>query len=451
MKNMLKNNNPYKRKNLLLPMLNEKRVEITACRSCGGRELINVISFGNHYISDFVGSETERGVKVPLDLVLCPNCKLLQLKHNAPENVMWGEQYWYRSSLNRIIRNNLKEIVDKSEKIMNLQKGDLVLDIGCNDGTMLEFYDKEGLELTGFEPSKNVAALASEKGFKVFNDYFNSETFRQEMGEKKAKLITAISMFYDLEDPNKFLQDIVSVLDPEGVFIIQQSYLVKILEKNAFDSICHEHREYYSFTSLKNLLDKYNLEIFDVELNEIYGGCFRTYIKFRDNPKITPFTGSTERLKSIEQTEKALCLDALSPYQEFASRVEQIKTQLLTFIELEQKKGKTFGGCGASTKGNTILQYFNLTPFQIVAIADANPDKFGKKTVGTGIPVVSVEEMKKINPDYQIVFIWHLFEGLMEKEKEYLKRGGKFILPLPELKIVEYSPDFDKLMVKKFL
>lgn len=424
--------------------------KINNCRSCGSEELIDVISLGEQYITNFVNNENEQGEKVPLSLVLCPKCKLLQLKHNAPNEAMWGGQYWYKSNINRLIREDLNDIVNQVEKLINLKEGDIVVDIGCNDGTMLSFYDKEGINLIGFEPSKNVAHEAEQKGFYIINNYFNAEEFKRTFGERKAKVITAISMFYDLEDPNKFVKDITECLDSNGLFVIQQNYLTSMLEQNAFDNICHEHRAYYSLHSLKNLLDKYNLEIFDVKLNNINGGSFRTYIKFKGK-QIAPFNGASHRIKEVEEKERIKELDTIKPYQEFASRIENVKKQISKFIEAEKNKGKTFGICGASTRGNTTLQYFGLTSKDIIAGAEANPDKWGRKTVGSLIPLVSIDEMKKINPDYQIVLIWHLFEGLMDKEKDYLKRGGKFILPLPEFSIIEYSPELDRLMVKKFL
>jgi len=224
-----------------------------------------------------------------------------------------------------------------------------------------------------------------------------------------------------------------------------------MLENNAFDNICHEHRKYYSFTSLRNLLDRHNLEIFDLEQNGINGGSIRTYIRFKGNQAITPFKNADERILKTEKKEKEMELDTLKPYEEFANRIKKVKDTILKFIEIEKSKGKTFALCGASTRGNTMLQYLGLTTAHVIAAAEANPDKHGKITVGTLIPIVSIDKMREINPDYQIVLIWHLFEGLMDKEKEFLKTGGKFILPLPEFKIIEYSPDFDKLVVKKFL
>ncbi len=425
--------------------------EIKKCRSCNSEELIPIISLGNQYISNFISVGEQNGIRVPLDLLLCNKCKLLQLKHNAPDEEMWGEHYWYKSAINRLIREDLKDIVDSSEKLVSLGEGDIVVDIGCNDGTLLEFYDKEGIKMVGFEPSKNVAREAEAKGFKIINGFFNSLDFRRLFGDKRAKLITAISMFYDLDDPNKFLQDVVSVLDDKGLFVVQQNYLVSMLEQNAFDNICHEHRAYYSLKSLKNLLDRNGLEIFDIKLVDINGGSIRTYIRKKGNLYVTPFKEVEKRLTKLEEKEKQMELDTIRPYQDFAKRIDNIKKQILTFIETEKAKGKTFGICGASTRGNTTLQYFGLSSNHVIAAAEANSDKWGRMTVGSLIPIISIDEMKKINPSYQVVLIWHLFDGLMEKEKDYLKNGGKFILPLPQFKIIEYSKEFDKLMVKSFL
>jgi len=425
--------------------------KIKGCRACSSEDLIPIISLGEQYVSNFISPGENSGTRVPLELILCSNCKLLQLRHNAPDEEMWGDQYWYKSGINRLIIEDLKDIVDSAEKIVALNKDDLVIDIGCNDGTLLGFYDKEGINSVGFEPSKNVAKEAERRGFKIINNFFNSSDFIREFGNRKAKIITAISMFYDVDNPNQFLQDILSLLDEDGIFIIQQNYLVSMLEQNAFDNICHEHRAYYSLTSLNNLLKKHGLEIFDIKLRDINGGSIRTYIKRQGNSQINSFKDVKKRLAQLEEKEKLMLLDTSKPYEEFAQRIDNIKRHILTFIEKEKKNGKTFGVCGASTRGNTTLQYFGLNSNHILAAAEANPDKWGKRTVGSGIPVVSIEDMKKINPSYQIVLIWHLFEGLMEKEKEYLKNGGKFILPLPSFKIVEYSKEFDRLMVKSFL
>jgi len=418
-------------------------VEITECRSCGSGELKEIISLGEHYISNFIESEEEQEKipKVPLELILCEDCKLLQLRHNAPQELMWNEQYWYKSAINRMIRDDLKDIIENTKKLVDLKKGEMIIDIGCNDGTMFDFCDKDNLVLVGFEPSGNVAREAESKGFKIINNFFNAEDFKKEFGDKKAKVITAISMFYDLEDPNKFLGDIVSILDKEGLFIIQQNYLVSMLKQNAIDNICHEHREYYSLYPLKNLLDKHGLEIFDLSLNDINGGSIRTYIRFKGSKKPLPLEGAEERISGVEKEEKEMELHTSKPYQEFASRIDNTKKQLLEFFKRERAAGKVICGCGASTRGNTTLQYFGLGPDLITCIFDRNPDKWGKKTIGSLIPVESPDRIDEFKPDYQLVLIWHIFKGIGDDEKEFVKKGGKFILPFPKIKIIDKIED----------
>jgi len=219
--------------------------EINACRSCGYTQLIPILSLGDLYVTNFVSSQNDQGQKIPLELVLCKpesgGCGLLQLKHTTPPELLWGEQYWYKSGINSMIRADLNDVVEKAKKIRSVEECDIVVDIGCNDGTMLNYYNVPGLILVGFDPSKNVAKEAQSKGIYVINEFFNAESYKKELGEKKAKVITAISMFYDLDDPNKFVQDISKCLDPSGLFIIQQNYLATMLSNNAVDNICHEH------------------------------------------------------------------------------------------------------------------------------------------------------------------------------------------------------------------
>jgi len=412
------------------------KYEITKCRACGSEYLKSIISLGEQYVSNFIKSEEEQGEKVPLELVLCENCKLLQLKHNAPASSMWNEQYWYKSAINKIIRNDLKDIVEKSEQLTNLKDNDFVIDIGNNDGTMFDYYKNKNLNLVGFEPCLNVANEARTKGYKIINDFFNVESFKEIYGDTKAKVITAISMFYDLEDPNKFLEDVKGCLDENGLFVIQQNYVVGMLEQNALCNICFEHREFYSLQSLFPLLEKHGFEIFDIELNNINGGSLRTYLRFKGNETLKGFDGSSGRILKQQEKEKEMKLDTIKPYEDFAKRISYIKERIMFFLRKERAKGMTIGGTGASTRGNTILQYFGITPDLISCIADANPDKWGLKTVGSLIPIISIDEMKEINPDYQLVLIWHLYKGLLDKEKEYLDNGGKFILPLPEFKVI---------------
>jgi len=404
---------------------------IKNCRSCNSKDLIPIISFGDQYISNFVKSK-EQGEKIPLNLVLCKKCKLLQLEHNAPDELMWNDSYWYRSNISSTIKNDLRDIVNRVKCFKEIGKEDIVVDIGANDFSMLKMYDK-GI-LVGFEPCKNLIKGVDEK-FKIINNFFNAEDYKKQF-KKKAKVITAISMFYDLENPNKFLKDIVKCLDENGLFIIQQNYLVSMLEQNAFDNVLHEHREYYSFTSLKSLLKKYELEIFDVGLSNINGGSIRTYIKFKKNKDLKGFKWVEERIKQIEKKEEELELNIKRPYLKFASRIEKIKEELMSFLKQEKKKGKKICIYGASTRGNVALQYFGLNSDLIDCIADKNPDKWGLKTIGSLIKIVSPEEMRKRKPDYLLVNTWHLLDEIRKQENEFSKKGGKFVVALPEFKVI---------------
>lgn len=406
--------------------------EIKCCRACGCENFEDIISLGKQHVTNFVNDESEQKEKHELDLVLCDpkeGCGLLQLKHNTPPELMWDEQYWYKSAISSTIRDDLKDIVEKSTAIVKLKDDDCVIDIGSNDGTLLEFYSDK-LKRIGFEPSKNVAKESENKGFEIINDFFNAEKLT--LGDKKVKLITAISMFYDLEDPNKFLEDITSILDKDGLFVIQQNYLMSMLEQNAFDNICHEHREYYSLYSLKRILDKHGLEMFDAFESDINGGSIRTFIKFKDC-ELYGDKESYNRLKVIEDVELAKGIDNIELYNAFVLRIEKIKEDLMKYLTEQKEAGKDIYIYGASTRGNVILQYFGLTPELITAAVDKNPDKWGKKTVGTLIPIVSPEEFRKKNPDHLLVMTWHFYKEVKKQEEQWYNKGGEFIVPLPEL------------------
>ena len=398
---------------------------ITKCRVCKS-EIKEIFSLGNQFISDFVDNPKDN-IQVPLDLVMCQNkdCGLLQLKHNAPPESMWNDHYGYKSRINRLIRENLKDISDNIKELKQLKTTSFVIDIGSNDGTLLDYYSfPNKIQRIGFEPSSNVAKESEEKGFTIINDFFNANAYNK-LTNKKADVITAISMFYDLDDPNQFLQDIKTCLKEDGIFVIQQNYLLSMLEQNAFCNICHEHRCYYSLQSLKYLLEQNGLEIFDVKFNDINGGSIRTYIKHKEYK----FYEITNNVSIALQKDIEAGLDTLEPYNKFAERIKNIKEKCINFLKEQKRLDKKVYGCGASTRGNTILQYFEITPELMIAIGDANKEKWGKKTSGSGIPIVSPEEIK--DADYQFVLIWHLFEAIKEKEQ-----NTNFIVPMPEPRVI---------------
>ncbi len=403
---------------------------IKECRSCYSKRLLDIISFGSLYLSDFV-KKSKKPPKHPLTLVLCQNCSLLQLKHTTPPSLLYTDNYGYESGINQTMKDQLREIAEKSiRKVKNHKKKIIAVDIGANDGTLLSFYPKKNTLRIAIEPIEKFARKCKKYADVVINDFFNFESYNKYLPGKKADLITAISCFYDIDDPNKFLRDITKILKDEGILVIQQNYLKSMLEQNAFDNVVHEHLEYYSLTSLQNLLKKNNLEVFDVELNNLNGGSFRTYICFN---KKRPISKSVKNLLIIE---KRLSLDKKTVYKEFARRVRENKNILKKFIKTEVKKGKKIYVYGASTRGNTLLQYFNLNKKLIPYAVERNPGKWGKKIASLGIPIISEEEARKKMPDYMLVLPWFFKEEFLKRENQYLKNGGHFIFPLPRLEIV---------------
>lgn len=408
---------------------------IRSCRSCGSENLAPILSLGEIYVSDFVESSPRHG-KVPLKLVLCEDCNLLQLRHTTNPEMLY-RQYWYKSSINESIVRDLQDIASKAERLVDLNRGDIVLDVGANDGTLLRLYETEGLRLVGFEPAINLVEDAKKGTTLIINDFFNYDAFRMAFGGEKAKVLTCIAMFYDLDDPNKFVSDVVKCLDPEGLWIIEMRYLPSMLEQNDVGNVVHEHLEYYSLLSLSKLLGRHDLEVFDVELNQVNGGSFRTYVRHQGG-SISPFEGAEERIKRLEAQERELGLQNRKVYDDFAARFHEMRFKLRKFVKQEHERGKIIHVYGASTKGNTLLQFCGLDNTLIEAAAERDHTKVGKRTVGTSIPIITEEESRR-RADYFLILPWHFLDVFKIREREFLESGGKFIVPLPEFKVIGYE------------
>ena len=395
----------------------------TTCRLCGGDKLHDIFSVGEQYINDFVPEEKMgKGLKAPLDLIMCDKCSLLQLRHTAPQELLYSRHYWYRSGVTDTMRKALRDITEQVESMVELKPGDVVLDIGANDGTMLASYATEGINRVGCEPADNLIDMLKENTKYVMHDFWNHEKYMElasQWGFGKAKVITAIGMFYDLEDPNKFIKDAQRALAEDGVFVAQLMCLAPMIEKNDLGNICHEHLEFYSLDSLKYLFETNGLEMFKIEENEINGGSYRIFARH--------YKGT-----GIEFDEKFSMNDIL----DFAKRLKTNRKLCVDFIKSEVAKGKTVYVYGASTKGNVILQYYGLDHTLITAAAERSPEKWGKYTIGTWIPIVSEEEARKAQPDYFLVLPWAFFDEFYKREEKWRSKGGKFIVPLPEFRVV---------------
>lgn len=404
------------------------------CRACGKASLRPILSLGDQYVSNFVDPGVSDLPRAPLDLVLCDvtsgGCGLLQLHHTVSPEILY-RHYWYRSVVNSSMREALADITAAASRLISLSPGDVVLDIGCNDGTLLRSYARDDLQLVGFEPAQNMIAEAKVGTTAIVNDFFSGSAFIDAFGaETKARIVTSIAMFYDLEEPNEFVADVAEIMADDGVWIIQMSYLPSMLEQNAFDNICHEHLEYYSLATLESLLARHSLDVFDVELNHVNGGSFRVYVR-RCDGGVPSAESQRARVAALRSVENRTGLMRKDTYEAFAARVEAEKEKLLEVVHGEVAKGRRVYVYGASTKGNTLLQYYGLDHRVITAAAERNPDKWGKVTAGSWIPIVAEEEARRAKPEYFLVLPWHFMSEFRVREAEFLAGGGKFIVPLP--------------------
>ncbi len=401
-----------------------------------------LFSLGELYVSDFIKQDEEaRSGKHDLTLIIDERYGAARLEKCTPIHSMFGK-YWYRSGVNSTMKKELFDIVENIKKVQKLEKDDLWLDIACNDGTLLSYVGQH-INKLGIDPAEDSFAVESRLvADDIIQDYFTLESFnRSKFKSKKAKVITCIAMFYDLDEPINFLNDVKEVLDDDGLFVIQMSYTPLMIKQLAFDNICHEHVYYWSLNSLEKLMIEAGLEIVDCQLNDVNGGSFRVYIKKEDSDitkfATTPYRDVCDvRIESIRQWEQTQNLDSTKTWLDFYQGIEDLKKQTVDFIKEEKSKGKIICGYGASTKGNTLLQYFGLDNTLIDAIAERSPYKFGHKTIGTNVPILSEDDVRKMKPDYMLVLPWHFISEFTEREKEYLNGGGKFIVPCPKFEII---------------
>lgn len=406
-----------------------------------GKPLKELFSLGSLYINDFVDkNEIYNRDRVELKLGIDYESGLVQLFESYPPEKMY-KKYWYQSSINELMKKQLKNIVDSSLQLVKLDYGDTILDIASNDGELLTNYDRNLIRV-GVDPS-DVAGrsnLYDIHDIHLINDFFKSDFYIKDYN--KAKIITCAAMFYDLDDPLSFLLDVEKCLCSNGIFIVQLSYLPLILSQMSFDGIGEEHLCYYSLSSFQYLLNKTNLQIFDVEINDVNSGSIRIYVTHKKNIKnINSILHTTKvremRIESLLAYEDTLKLKSVTTYLTFEYKIRKIKDNLLELLNKIKSSGKTIYGLGASTKGNTILQYCNIGPDLITAIGERSENKFGKYTIGTGIPIVGEDEMRRAKPDYLLILPYTFISILLEREKDLLKNGTKFIVPLPKVKIYE--------------
>lgn len=407
--------------------------QIGGCRVSGSAHLINVLDLGMQSLTGvFPGSAAEPVSKGPLQLMLCPESGLLQLNHSFEPEEMYGDNYGYRSGLNQSMVNHLADKVAFLERLVPLQPGDVVLDIGSNDATSLKAYRSRGIRRIGIDPTGSKFAEYYPANIELVPTFFSAAAYRA-VCHQPARVVTSIAMFYDLESPVQFVQEIASILADDGVWHFEQSYMPAMLRTNSYDTICHEHLEYYSLRVVQRILAEAGMKVVDVAMNAVNGGSFAVTAAKVGNASIPVNQPVIDWLLGQEDR---MGLATPKPYRDFEERVYRHRDDLTRLIRSLNAAGKTVLGYGASTKGNVLLQFCGFTRDDIGAIAEVNEDKFGRVTPGTHIPIISETAARAMKPDYMLVLPWHFKDGILRREKEYLASGGKLIFPFPEIEIV---------------
>jgi NDP-4-keto-2,6-dideoxyhexose 3-C-methyltransferase len=409
------------------------------CRVCGNRSLIPIGGLGSQYLSSMFPARLDYRDEVPrlpLDLVLCERteagttCGLVQLAHRLDLRIMY-DLYPYSSSTNSSMPAILEDVADSGRSFGHLQKGDVVLDIGGNDGTLLSSFRDQGFHLVAIDPARNIQPILTSGDYTHVRQFFSAQAYATATS-KKARLVFSIAMFYHLADPVGFSRDVAECLADDGVWVIQMAYLPSMLRTNMYDNIVHEHCGYYAAHQMAWIMGRVGLEVFDMALNDVYGGSFRVFVKKRGCGKY----GATARYRATLGRELVTGIFDPDSYRDFMGRVAAAREDLRSLCRGARHEGKSIWVYGASTKGNTILQYCGLGKEDLVGAADANPFKMGKYMVGSDIPILDEATMRAARPDYLLALPYSFVDAFVKREAALVARGTRFIVPLPEVRVV---------------
>ena len=401
---------------------------VEKCRICGNTNLIPVLELGQQALTGVFPKIRDTNLtRGPLTLVKCSGesqCGLLQLAHSYSLDEMYGENYGYRSGLNPSMVAHLRSKVERIKRYGLIKPGDVVVDIGSNDATTLKQYELTDCRLVGIDPTGAKFSNFYTSNIELIADFFSAAAYRKLIGVRKAKVVTSFSMFYDLEDPTSFMREVSEILDDEGIWVFEQSYMPAMLATNSYDTVCHEHLEYYALAQILWMAEKVGLRVVDVETNDVNGGSFSVVVQ-----KVGGSMRPTPAVAAMISAEKSLCLDQLQTYVDFGLRVQQSKLALLDFLQDARKNGRRVAALGASTKGNVLLQFCNIDSSLIYAIGEVNPDKFGSFTPGTLLDIVDERQILSDPPDHVLVLPWH-FRSFFECQPRYASLNLVYPLPL---------------------
>ncbi|MFC4313336.1 class I SAM-dependent methyltransferase [Steroidobacter flavus] len=414
--------------------------QISECRICKNTQLVEVLDLGVQTLTGvFPRTRAQEVTAGPLKLVKCTGddavCGLLQLQHTYDLGELYGDNYGYRSGLNSSMVAHLHGKVRRILERVTLSDDALVIDIGANDSTTLQAYPTRGCTLVGVDPTGAKFRKFYPSHIQLIPDFFSAATIRQHFGERKAAVVTSFSMFYDLEEPMTFMKEIAEVLDDDGVWVLEQSYMPTMLARNSYDTVCHEHLEYYALKQIKWMTDRLDLKIIDVEFNDINGGSFSLMVAKQGSRH-----AESPQVAAILDEEVRTGLNTLQPFHDFAKSVAASRTTLRAFLDEAKRFGKTVCALGASTKGNVLLQYCKITEADIARVGEVNPDKYEAFTPGSLLPIVSEQDVLAMQPDYLLILPWH-FRGFFVEHPRYF--GHNLIFPLPQLELVRTTAPSD--------
>jgi len=406
-------------------------MKIKNCRNCKNTELFDLFSLGKiSFTGRFSNTIHQNVPKAYLNVLMCKKCKLVQLDRNFDLNYLYGKNYGYRTGINKTMTDHVRKIVRKCSTLIKLKPKQYVLDIGSNDATLLNFYANDIIKV-GVDPLVNKYKKFYKKiNYKISN-FFKIKDIEKIKIKKKFKIISALSVFYDLRDPNKFIREIKKILDDKGVFVLEHVDLYYIIKNNIFDTICHEHLIFYSSKIIIEMMKNNGLKVFNHEYNEINGGSSRYYIcHSKTNFKVS------KNIKKVLLRENLQGIELKKTYKLFFTKILNEKIKLIKLIKKIKNEKQDIHGYGASTKGNVLLQFYNINNKVVNYIADRNPLKWNSFTPGTRIKIISESQSRKIKPHFYLVLPWHFKNEILIREKNIRKKGTKFIFPLPKVRVV---------------
>ena len=406
-------------------------MQIKYCRNCGNNKLISLFSLGKlSYSGKFPKTLKTNISKEEISLIMCSSCKLVQLNKNFNPKYLYGKDYGYRSGINKTMTEHLTNTAHILSKKAKLKSNEYVLDIASNDGTLLNSYKTKNIVKVGIDPIiKKFSKFYKSNSYQIGNFFSYNSIKNKKKIKNKFKIITALSVFYDLKNPNKFLNDVNKLIDKnKGIFLLEFADLLSIMKYKLFDTICHEHIEYYSAKIVIQMLKKNNLKVFDIHKNDINGGSVRFFIC----SNLANYKINKRNINNYLNDEKRYKLEKKNSFINFFKSVSKLKIKTNNLLKRIRSKNKIIHGYGASTKGNILLQYFGINTDQVSYIADRNPEKDGLYSPGTKIKIISEKKSRNLKPDYYLVLPWHFKKEIIKREKKIIKKGTKFIFPLPK-------------------